>query len=250
MSVKMLRRGSLFVVPMVGLVLLTSSVASALPVSEAPGSVVHTTYFAGYNASVATSVQKVTGTLTVPTVTCPASGYANLNSGVILSGPGSMFTEVFIICSNGTMPQPPLFEVGVNGTSGPDKGGMGSVWASPGDKLSFTLKQSASSATLVGLIEDKTTGYSASATGPGSIDPVAGMPLSVEAGTMASGNGSGSTVVPAFAPGFTIGSLRIGTSTLTSFSPTKSEMFHGATLQISTSKISTGGSFTNAFVHS
>jgi hypothetical protein len=227
------------------LLLLFSSTASAVP-----DSIVHSTSFAGYTASITTAVPTVTGTLTVPTVTCPASGYADVSSGVFLRGTGSMFSEVFILCYNGAMEQAPLLEVSVNGGSGSNGGSSGTVFVSPGDMLSFSLTDNTTSKTLVGVVKDKTTGYSASATAPGTIEPVPGTPLNVQAGTTVTGNGTGSTVVPAFTPGFTIGVLKLGTSTLSAFSPTESEMFNGTTLQISTSKILTGGSFTNTFVHS
>ena len=232
-------------------VLLSGSMALAVPTTAwgAPRTIVHSTSFAGYSASITSTVSTVTGTLSVPTFTCPATGYVDLSSGVFLSGSSSMYAETFVLCDDGTMPQPPLFEVGVYGGMS-TYGSNGDLFVSPGDKLSFTMSANGTTDTLTGVIKDKTTGFGASASGPGSLQSVTAPTVNVQAGTTATGDGATPTAVPSFTPGITIGTLKFGTSLLSAFGPTESEMFNGTTLLISTSKIGTGGSFTNGFVHS
>jgi hypothetical protein len=230
------------------LLIAAGPTALANPLSAA--SVVHSTDFAGYNATITTPVTTVTGTLTVPTVTCPAAGLNEMSSGINLDGTGSMFAEVFILCYDGALEQNPLLEVGINSSAGPTEGGIGDIAVSSGDRLSFSLSDDTAAKSLAGLVKDKTNGFSASAKGPGSIEPMAGTPLSVQAGTSVVGNGTGPTTVPSFTPGFTIGALKFGSSTLSTFSPMESEMYNGTTLQIATGKISTAGSFITTFKHS
>jgi Peptidase A4 family len=239
------RRIALATVGVGALLIAAGSTAMAAP-SASPE---HSTNFAGYDALITTPVSAVTGTLTVPTITCPATGVTDVSSGVSLNGPGSIQAEVFYLCYDGALEEQPNLEVAISGTSGPTEGGLGTIAVSPGDKLSFSLSEKLATQTLTGVVKDKTNGFSASAKGPGSIEPVAGTPLSVQAGTFVDGDGTGSTTVPSFTPGFTIGALKFGSSTLSAFSPTEYEMYNGTTLQIATGKISTGGSFTTTFKH-
>jgi hypothetical protein len=62
------------------------------------------------------------------------------------------------------------------------------------------------------------------------------------------GFGGNVTPIPSFTP-VKYGNLKFGGSLLSSFSPTKTEMYDGSVLQVATSAISTTGGFSTIFKH-
>jgi hypothetical protein len=206
-------------------------------------SIVKSKNFAGYFASLPTAVSTFTGTLSVPAVTCPATGSVALAPVVALSTSGN--TLQFgnsVTCSNGTLsPQSFFAEIFPSGGGGPIA--TAGLATAPGDVVTMKLAIAAGVANL--KISDARTGASSTASAP-----VGGLVASVNAGTQVVRFAGTSTVVPSFTPPVAFGTLKFGSATLASLSRTEFEIFNGSTLQVSTSNVSSAGSFKNTFVHS
>ncbi len=197
-------------------------------------------YFAGYSASASTWVSSFQGSLTVPKVTCPATGTYTIEPSLWASERGPAYVQVYelISCVNGRSASD-QFNVVIGSFLHSVVPRSASLATVAGDQLSFKMvNKSLAGATVT--LSDTTAGTSVSASQMG-----VGYLVSIGAGTNLNGPAS---PIPAFTP-ITFGDVTFNLSTLTAFSVTKSELYDGFVLQVSTSDISTGGTFQNDFVH-
>jgi len=215
--------------------------ASASVAGASTPATTRTTFFAGYIAGITGTATAFGVHVSIPTMTCPATGSIELQTEVELHTSGNFLVfSNSVSCSDGTATSEG-FEAGIFPSSGGFDAAAANLATLPGDSLNMSLKI-ASSRKATMKISDTTAGTSASATAP-----VAGSLTSVEAGTGVFG--SSPTVVPQFTPiAFT--SLKVGSASLSSLSPGKYEIYNGNRLQVSTGRLSSRGSFTNTFVHS
>jgi hypothetical protein len=203
--------------------------------------VMKSTSFAGYIAGVSGTVSTFTGTVSVPTVTCPATGTMTLEPAVAIHTSGNyLLFDDFVTCSAGTKSSAGFTAAIFLATGGFDIASANLATA-PNDVVKLQLTIAGSGAATM-KISDATAKTAASATAP-----VTGSITSVQAGTSVFGGSP--TVVPAFSP-VAFGALKVGAASLASLTPAEYEIYNGAQLQLSTSKISKKGSFTNTFVHS
>lgn len=194
----------------------------------------HSAYEAGYSAIDAQPVTRFDGSITVPTVTCPATGDKLLFSSVSINGStASANFGIAIECTTGTV---------YYSNSYADVGGAtGATTIAPGQTLKFSLADNSSTGIMTATVTDPATDDSASASSAVST------PLSyVDAATETT---AGSPI-----PSFTeehLQNLKFDGVTLSTLGTLqKFNRYNGKTLQISTTKISAKGTFSTVFVHS
>jgi hypothetical protein len=206
--------------------------------------------FAGYAATAATGFTTFEGTLTVPTVTCAASPNSELSPivGVTDTSNGdSANASFFISCSGGNVD---YSNSSVDVSAGGSHNSSAATDITPGDVLKFLGRENAKGTTYTMTITDTTTGFSASASAPMSPSFTA-----INAATYAycfsgcTGGSGAQAPIPSFTP-ITYGHLTFGGARLGTLSPTGYEMYDGTSLQVSTSKISSVGTFTTKWVAS
>jgi Peptidase A4 family len=196
--------------------------------------VVHSTFDAGYSAIDSQSITSFTGSLTVPTVTCPATGSRFLESAISMSsGPTADAGFGFSIeCTAGVAHYSNSY-ADVNGASG-----VTAIAA--GQTLKFSLVTNTSKGTVTATVSDPASGYAASATAKG---PVA--LTSVDALTIT----TPSSPIATFSE-VHFQNLKFNGATLSTLgSLQKSDRYNGTTLQISTTMISAKGTFSTVFEH-
>jgi hypothetical protein len=231
-----MRRLILIAMLAVGLV----GTVSATPALAGARTIVHSTNFAGYTASSVTSVTSFSGSLSSPTLTCPATGQFTIQPEVRVTSPthqASVSAYEVLSCSNGSA-FGGQFDASVTNAAG--KSAFAGLQVAPGDSLRFKMTESDAGVATI-LVSNVTAGTTATAAANG----VGGL-TEITVGTTL--NSPAPTPIPSFTP-ITFGGLRIGASTLSAFTTTESEIFNGIVLQVSTSAISANGGVVNRFVH-
>jgi hypothetical protein len=231
-----LRIGSALASSVAALLLLSVSGLAAPAVGTAD---LRTPNQAGFVASATAPITRFTGTLGVPTLTCPASGDVNITAFVYLTDPNtgeSANFGWFASCSDGTA----VYEFAAVGIDG---GANASVTIAPGDTLRFSMRQNAVKGTVTASVQDLATDLSVSATAV--IDPAFEDISATTSFCVCAGNVS---PIPSFTP-VVFGKLKFDGSPLGSFSPTKYEMYDGSVRQVKTSIISRRGTFSSIFEH-
>jgi hypothetical protein len=230
--------------PLCRLTILASSMligaGLAAPVGASTLSVVHSTSFAGYGASLAGTVTTFSGTMSVPTVTCPATGNTTLEPEVTLDTAGQFIAFFDSINCSGGVASPAFVFASVFPITGGYDTASATLSPAAGDTVRMQLTIAKGKVTV--KISDAKGGTSGSATAP-----VTGTLTSIDAGTSVYGNTP--NVVPTFTT-ISFGSLKLGAAALSTLSPTEYAIYNGSTRQVSTSTITAGGSFHNTFVHS
>lgn len=220
-------------------VLATPSTAGA---SASPARVITSTVDAGYSAFPTKAVTTFTGSVSVPTVTCPPSGSVTVEPFVAVHTSGNyLLYEDQVNCASGKATSGGFFA-----SIYPSSGGYDIAAANladvPGAVVKFTLKVAASGKATMTISDAKSkTSASASA-------PITGGITNVSAETAVFGSVT-PTVVPKFTT-ITFGAMQIDGKSLGTLAPAKYEIYDGSTLQVSTSTFSKTGTFTNHFVHS
>jgi hypothetical protein len=232
---------------LVGVIGLAGALAMMLSAPAAAASaVVHTKNNAGYSATSSTGITSFTGSLNVPTITCPATGSPFMSASVNLAG-ASSGPIVFTLdadCSSGSLFL--LYAAAFFCLS--STGGIcepeAQVNAAAGDVLNFSLREDTKTSTSTVEVINPTEKQSSSA----SAHTLLSEP-SITAQTFIGGSKPGNvTPIPSFTP-IKFSDLKFNGAILSSFSPTKFEMYDGTTLQVATSSISSAGTFTNTFKH-
>jgi hypothetical protein len=213
--------------------------APSLAAASVPRAVVKSTTFAGYDAGVTGTVSTFSGLVSIPTVTCPATGSVTLQPGVLIHTSGNFFRfEESVDCAAGTAP-PPAFFASIYLATGGDDIAAASFAVSAGDVVKMLLNITSGKATMT-IIDAKAKERALASA------PVTGTLTSVQVGT--SVNGSTPTVVPRFTT-ISFIAVKVGTASLATLSVDKYEIYKGNELQVATSKRSTKGTFKNNFVH-
>jgi len=227
---------------LVGVVGVAGTVTLMLSVPAAAA--VHSKDFAGYIATSATGITSFTGTLSLPTVTCPATGSPSVEPQIFLSGDSlySIDFTWFAGCSNGS-----LSLIAAEADFCPNAGSfcspIGAINAAPGDSLQFAMSESTKTSTTTLKLTDSTKKQTASASVHALLSET-----SIQAGTLFCCGTGNITPIPSFTP-IKFGNLKFNGAILSSFSPIRYEMYDGTTLQAATSSISATGAFTNTFKH-
>ncbi len=205
-------------------------------------STVHSTSFAGYSASDPSPVTTFSGTLTVPAFTCPAAGQVYLDATVSMNsvtGQGADFGWS-AYCYNGTANYESA-SVSVQDLASLLVGA--NIGIAPGQSVRATITQNAKSGKTTVAIKNLTTLASATGNTPNL------MSFSEITAGLSDQNYSGVGItIPSFTKA-TFGSLLFNGATLATLSPTKSNLYNGTTLQVATSAISAGGTFSAVFKH-
>src|SRR5438270_5191171 len=203
------------------LIIVAGAAGSALlllpanPVSAAAAST-HTTNFAGYIASVTNSATQFSGSISIPAVTCPASGSTTLAPTADIRTTNNFIQfENQISCANGTATNNG-FLAGIYPSTGGTPIADAFIQTAAGDTVKATLTISAGTGTV--KVSDLTAHSSGSAAAP-----VSGSLTSVQIGTFVF---SSPTVVPNFTT-ITYGTVKIGPAALSTFSPAQYEIFNG-----------------------
>jgi hypothetical protein len=220
----------------------------ATPAFAAAGSFVKSN-FAGYEATAATGFTTFEGTLTVPTLACASSPYSVLSPSVSVideSTRDSATANFTASCVAGTAYYSNSSVQIIAGSHFSEA----ATDTTAGDVLKFSGRENTKGTAYTMTITNTTTGFSASASAP--------MSPSFTAITAAthlycnSGCSGGSGVqapIPSFTP-ITYGHLTFGGARLGSLNPTGYEMYDATSLQVSTSKVSTVGTFDTKWVAS
>ena len=231
---------------LVGVVGLAGAVTMMLsaPAAAAPA-VVHSKDFAGYKATSSTGITGFTGTLNLPSVTCPATGSPSLEPQIFLSGDSlySIDFSEFLGCSNGS-PSLIAAEADFCPNAGSSCSPIGGVEPAPGDSLQFAMSENTKTSTTTLKLTDSTKKQTASASVHALLSETG-----IQAGTSFCCGTGNITPIPSFTP-IKFGNLKFNGAILSSFSSTSYEMYDGTTLQAATSSISSTGTFTNTFKHS
>ena len=203
----------------------------------------HSPNTAGYAATDSSPVTSFAGSLNVPTVTCPSTGTVAINANVTIvdsvSGDG-VGIGWQIVCTTGTESISPA-EAAVFNQTGVLS--LGEVGIAGGDALSLSMTDKAGNYTA--KVTDKTNQQAASASAP---LPVSLTGITVET-TFHNGGSGNISPIPSFSP-ITYGGMKFNGATLSTLSPTRFLMYDGTVLQVNTTQITTGGSFSTDFVHS
>jgi hypothetical protein len=214
--------------------------------AAATSAVVHTKNSAGYSATSPTGITSFTGTLNVPTITCPATGSLFMSVSVNLGGDssGSIVFTLDGNCSSGSLFGLDAAAFFCLSSTGGICEPEAHVAAAAGDVLNFSLSEHTSTSTSTVTVINPTEKQSSSA----SAHTLLSEP-SINAQTDISGSKPGNvTPIPSFTP-IKFSNLKFNGEILSSFSPIKFEMYDGTTLQVATSSISSTGTFTNTFKH-
>jgi hypothetical protein len=209
------------------------------PALAAPSTIIGSDTEAGYSATVSTAITSLSSGLSVPTVTCPATGNLSLLSEFYLKP--ATGTETGLLgwndtCTGGVLSQPFAF-VDVGGANA-------SINISAGDSLKFSLAQATGTSAVTLKVTDATNGLGASVSA--NVSPSFTI---ISAVTFVSNGSTGNvTPIPSFTP-IHFSALKVNGAILTTFTPAEYEMYDGTTLQIATSTISTAGTFTTTFRH-
>jgi hypothetical protein len=221
------------------LTLMLSAPAVAAPAA------VHAKDFAGYVATSPTGITSFTGSLTIPAITCPATGSPIMTVQVDLGG--SSFQVLLgwqAHCASGSLSLPgasALFCSNSGQFCGPSAG----VNAAPGDSIQFSMSENTKTTTTTVKLTNSTEKQNASA----SVQSLLSQPDIGVTTAFCCGNAQGNvTPIPSFTP-IKFGNLKFNGAILSSFNPIREEMFDGTTLQVATSSVSSTGSFTNTFKH-
>lgn len=221
------------------------AVTLSVPAAAAPAAL-HTKNNAGYTANSATGITSFTGTLGVPTITCPATGSTFISAAVNLGGDssGSMVFTWDTTCSNGTLFGLDAAAFFCLSSTGGICEPEAHVAAAPGDVLNFSLSENTATTTSTVSVVNSTEKQSSSASAHVLLSESV-----INAETDISGSKPGNvTPIPSFTP-IKFGNLKFNGAILSSFSPLKFEMYDGTTLQVATSAISSTGTFTTTFKH-
>jgi Peptidase A4 family len=213
----------------------TATAASSAAIAKSNSS-------AGYTATDPSPITSFSGTLNVPTVTCPSSGNVNMNANINLTDPVSSYGAGFgwlIICSGGTAT---YSAAAAEVFMGAGEISAGEVAISNGDTLNLAMTNKAG--VIKVSVTDTTSKVSASASAavPASL-------TSILAKTLFS-NGQSGNISPI--PSFTniqYGHLKFNAAILSSLSPTEYQMYDGTVLQVATNPIGAAGTFTTTFKH-
>jgi hypothetical protein len=231
----------------VGVIGLAGALATMLSAPAAATSVVvHTKNSAGYSATSSTGITRFTGSLNVPTITCPATGSPFMSAFVSLGGAssGSIRFTLDVNCSSGSLFLSDAAAFFCLGSTGGICEPEAQVSAAAGDVLNFSLSEDTKTSTSTVEVINSTEKQTSSA----SAHTLLSEP-SIGAETFIAGSKPGNvTPIPSFTP-IKFSDLKFNGAILSSFSPTKIEMYDGTTLQVATSSISSAGTFTNTFKH-
>jgi len=212
------------------------------PASASSLSTVHSTSFAGYQASLVTPVTTISGTLTVPALTCPATGQVNLSAQVSAFSPSGQDAgfDWYAYCSNGV--------AYYNGASVyTNNGGSTLVGANVGIAPGQTIKAAINQNTVTGkttvTIKNLTTLANASGSTPNLLSFVG-----VSAGLFDQNTSGVGMTIPSFSK-VTFGKLLFNGAPFSTLSSTRSDLYNGSTLQVATTPISSTGTFSTVFKH-
>jgi hypothetical protein len=201
---------------------------------------------AGYSATASSPITSFTGSIDAPLATCPSSGDVGMFMRIQLVDPSTQEGVSFLpllICNGGTVSNY-IAEAQVNGPSGHNS--VVDVDVTPGDILKFTLTQNTTKGTTTGKVEDVTTGFSGTV-----FAKIAPSMTSISALTYfctTTTSCSNVSPIPSFSK-VTYSHLTFNGALLSSLSPTRYDLKDGTVLQVTTSKISTLGSFSTTFEH-
>lgn len=206
--------------------------------------VVKTTNDAGYSAIDPSAITSFSGTISVPTITCPSTGDVYISAGVGLSGGSEVIPLAWsAFCYAGTL----SFNDAEAGFC-PESTGIcdpfGTTAIAAGDSIKFSMKENEKTDMTTVTVDNVTEGQKGSAT-------LASSPsfTEISAETSITDSSSGSvTPIPSFTT-INYGSLKFNGMLLSSLSPTEYKMYDGSTLQVSTSAINSKGSFSTTFKH-
>jgi hypothetical protein len=202
---------------------------AAVPDTAQHGSV------AGY-ATVSTGITSFSGSMTVPTLTCPTqstniSVYSQVQAGNVqfeLAGDCNSTSQYFAAYATAA---------GANAYSQSHF----EVWA--GQKVTYSATWNLKTGSTKLVVTNATTKASTSLFLPSGI----AVPLSYEVQFEAC-CGSPLTPIPAFTP-WVFGPQQINGASLATLSPTQYNMYNGTVLQAATSALTTAGGFTVTFKH-
>lgn len=200
---------------------------------------------AGYSATYSAGLGNFSGSLTVPTVTCPSgvddSMYADID---LLNASGQTASAGWLLqCNGGSLEYINSF-IEVENTI---HDSTGDTDISAGDVINFNGVENTTAGTYTLTLTDKTTGWSTT-----SAEPIAPSFTSLNAGlyfNCTSGcSGNGVSPIPTFTT-VPFNKLTFNNTSLASFSPTKFQLYNGSTLQVSVGAVAKSGTFTDTFVH-
>ncbi len=224
--------------------LIATALFSAPAVGATAGPlVVRSPNVAGYNATDPSPVTSFSGTLSVPALTCPATGNLQMLAQVSLVDPATADQADFqwsIACISGTaLYSSATAYVGTYATGF----GQAAIAAVAGDTLKLAMSEDSVKGTVTVKITDTSNRQTASAKVPlqASLTALSAQ-IDFPTGT------ANVTPIPTFT-NVRFGDLKYNGAILSSLSPTNTEMYDGTTLQVSTSPISAAGTFSTVFKH-
>jgi len=223
--------------------LFTMLVSAPAIAAQAP---IHTANSAGYQGNSSAGITKFTGSVNVPTITCPTTGSPFMDATISLGGSssGSLNFMWNASCTNGSLSLEGAAAIMCLGSAGGICEPEAQVNAAAGDSLTFSLRENTATSTTTITVINSTEQQTASASAHILLKESV-----VNAETDISGTKPGSvTPIPKFTP-ITFGNLKINGAILSSLHPIEFEMYDGTTLQVATSSISSTGTFTNTFKH-
>jgi hypothetical protein len=201
---------------------------------------------AGYVVGVVSPITSFAGSLTVPSsVGCPSTtgspGPDMISYVVLLGNTAQVSMGWEIDCSSGAPDYVDGFaRLSVFNSSSSEA----TVQIRGGDSLRFDFVENVSGDTATTTVTDKTTGFSSTATGP-----MSGTLTAINALTWFPSDGPGPvTPIPSFNP-IRFAKLTFNGDLITSLDNTRLKMYDGSTLQVTTSQISTSGTFYTTFKH-
>ena len=205
-------------------------------------STVHSTSFAGYQAYDPTPITTFSGTLTMPTFTCPPTGSFNFSAEVSLNSPagqdGGMNWNTS--CYNGTS-QGSSASVYVLDAAAQLVGAE--VGIAPGQSVQAAITPNTLTGRTTVTIKNLTTSANAKGSTPNLVS------FNGVFAALSDGNYSGTGMaIPSFTKA-TFGKLLFNGATLATLSPTRYDLYDGTTLQVATTPISASGTFSTVFKH-
>lgn len=216
--------------------------------APAAAATIHSENIAGYVAFQKAAITAATGTINVPTVTCPGTGTVYINGGVTLTDQRKSAKYVVqmgwdISCTAGTV----SYENGGVGFC-PATGGYCPTYAyfpiAPGNSIQVSMSQDTATNTTTLTADNVTKHQTASCSMKLSL-----LITETFVRTYTYGSSAGNvTPIPSFT-GIHYGGFKLNGALLSTLSPTKYEMYDGATLQVSTTAISSNGTFSTLFEH-
>jgi hypothetical protein len=229
---------------LLGIAATPAASASNPLIAQSPG-------FAGYNATAPSAITMFSGSIKMPTVTCPLTGGpSSFGANVEIqdtSGNIAAFT-VGGQCSpmNGGPPTISPASIQLVSNFSPSLDAGASVGVVAGQTIHATITEHATTGFTSLTITNPTTRASGSASTP-LVPSFTGVQAGLQQFSL-SGPGTSFTPIPTFTMFSFIG-LKFNGATLATLNPTESEMYDGSTLQVATSAIAAGGTFNTIFKH-